>query len=188
MMAGDTVFDWAGADEDEQMRKVRALSEDERNTLMRSYDWAHRPESVIGWLSAQKGIELGAALAAFFNGDPMRFNYVHPRDVAKDYAGEIRLLDAIHHRINAGFYLPHPKFSETGMRLLDKWLQYQKEDLRARQRGRWVFDRAVLEPICGPETLGLDTRWPEEIAEEAKAAPMLAAQVMKFLRPRQGQA
>jgi hypothetical protein len=187
-MADDSVFDWAGADEDEQMRKVRALALDARNMLMRSYDWGQYPESVIGWLSAQKGIELGAALAAFFNGDPMRFNYVHPRHVPQDYAGVIRLLDAIHLRINAGFYLPHPKFSETGLRLLDKWLHYQKEDQRARQRGRWVFDRAVLEPICGAETLGLDTSLPEETAEDGKGAPVLASQMMKLLRPRPGSA
>ena len=149
-------YDWAGASETDQKRQIRKADVDELNAVMRLYDWSLYPQTVIGWAAAQKGIELGAALAAFFNGDPMRFNYVPKRDVPVDYAPTLRLLDAIFQRINAGFYLPHPLFCEEKLVKLETWMAYQREDAGRRQRGRWVFDQDMLEPILGPQVIGFD--------------------------------
>lgn len=149
-------FDWAGASEFEQRRQIRKAGPAELNAVMRFYDWSHHPQTVIGWAAAQKEVELGAALAAFFNGDPMRFNYVPKRDVSDDYAGTMRLLDTIYQRINAGFYLPNPLFCEEKLVMLERWMQYQREDARSRQAGRWVFDPEMLEPVLGPQVIGFD--------------------------------
>ncbi|MCF3596104.1 hypothetical protein LZG00_19145 [Rhodobacteraceae bacterium LMO-12] len=154
-----TIFDaadWASADETEQHHRIRSADLDELNMVMRFYDWSHFPQTVIGWAAAQQGIELGAALAAFFNGDPMRFNYVPKRDVSEEYGPTVRLLDTVFQRINAGFYLPHPLFCDEKLIKLETWMKYQREDARLRQRGRWVFDQDVLEPILGPQVIGFD--------------------------------
>ncbi len=149
-------FDWAGASETEQKHQIRKADPNELNAVMRFYDWSLYPQTVIGWAAAQKEIELGAALAAFFNGDPMRFNYVPKRDVPVEYAVTVRLLDTIFQRINAGFYLPHPLFCDQKLAKLETWMKYQFEDARARKQGRWVFDRDMLEPILGPQVIGFD--------------------------------
>lgn len=161
-------FDWADASKAEQERRIRESQPDELNAVMRYYDWSKYPQTVIGWASAQQGIELGAALAAFFNGDPMRFNYVRKRDVPKEYAETVRLLDNIIQRINAGFYLPDPLFCKEKLVKLEKWMQYQIEDTRDHKQGRWVFQRQVLEPILGPQVIGFDLelREPEEVESQ----------------------
>ena len=159
-------FDWAGASEAEQKSRVRKADGNELNAVMRFYDWSLYPDTVIGWAAAQKGIELGAALAAFFNGDPMRFNYVPKRDIPAHYGAVVRLLDTIVQRINAGFYLPHPVFCDEKQPKLEAWMRYQNEDNRMRQSGRWVFDRDMLEPILGPQVIGFDTEPREPEAAE----------------------
>jgi hypothetical protein len=158
-------FDWAGTSEAEQKRQIRKADAHELNAVMRFYDWSLYPQTVIGWAAAQKNIELGAALAAFFNGDPMRFNYVPKRDVAEKYNETVRLLDTIFQRINAGFYLPDPLFCDLKLVKLEAWMEYQQEDIRDRRRGRWVFDHDMLEPILGPQVIGFDTeiREPEGV-------------------------
>lgn len=150
------MFDWEGSSELEQKRRIRAASAEELNSVMRFYDWSWKPQTVIGWAAAQKSIELGAALAAFFNGDPMRFNYVPKRDVSENYAETVRLLDTIFQRINAGFYLPDPVFCDQKLQKLEQWMAYQREDAREFKRGRWVFEPEVLEPILGPQVIGFD--------------------------------
>ncbi|UYV38824.1 hypothetical protein N4R57_07275 [Rhodobacteraceae bacterium D3-12] len=172
-------FDWSGASEFEQRRQIRKAGAAELNAVMRHYDWAHHPQTVIGWAAAQKEVELGAALAAFFNGDPMRFNYVPKRDVSDDYAATMRLLDTIFQRINAGFYLPDPVFCEEKLAMLERWMTYQREDARSRTCcGRWVFDTEMLEPVLGPQVIGFDLS-PRESGDEAGSG----FSVMKLLKP-----
>lgn len=173
-----TIFDaidWADTDEAEQSSRIRKASIDELNVVMRFYDWSLYPQTVIGWAAAQQGIELGAALAAFFNGDPMRFNYVPKRDVSGEYAPTVRLLDTIFQRINAGFYLPHPLFCEEKLIKLETWMKYQREDARQRQRGRWMFDQDMLEPILGTQVIGFDTkpRAPEDTQSKLSIKSLL---------------
>lgn len=171
-------FDWAGASEFEQRRQIRKAGPEELNAVMRFYDWSLYPQSVIGWAAAQKEIELGAALAAFFNGDPMRFNYVPKRDVSEAYGDTVRLLDTIFQRINAGFYLPHPLFCAEKLVMLERWMAYQREDARARKQGRWVFDADMLEPVLGPQVIGFDLELRAPEGDEARGFS-----VRKLLKP-----
>ena len=141
-------YNWKAASEQDQMQHVRQASVAQLSVIMREYNWSLYPESVLGWISAQKGIGLSAAMSAFFNGDPWRFNYLPKRDVSNEYSGVVRLLDTINRRINAGFYLPDPvPLCTSDMHKLDAWLDHQREDLRDHRRGRWVIEPEVLDPL-----------------------------------------
>ena len=118
-------FDWASASEAEQAQYVRRMSVYEHDKVMRTYDWSQYPVTVLGWLKTQKGIGLHSALACFFNGDPWRFNYLPKHDVGEAYQEEVKLLDGICQRINAGFYLPDTIPCETAMKRLEAWLKSQ---------------------------------------------------------------
>ena len=67
-------FDWSNATADEQLAMARTGSDQELRGLARNYDWGLHPEKVLGWVMAQKCIDLGTALTAFLNGGPERFN------------------------------------------------------------------------------------------------------------------
>ncbi|MDQ2092506.1 hypothetical protein [Rhodalgimonas zhirmunskyi] len=149
-MAFSRSFDWTSTSEQEHLAYVRRANVKQLNNILCTYDWGHFPETVLGWATAQKGLDLDAALKAFFNGDPSRFNYIPKQDVGPDHRGTVRLLDSICLRINAGFYLPSRLACDAKLRKLDKWLFYQDEDITEGQRGRWVLDRAVLAPALKP--------------------------------------
>jgi hypothetical protein len=169
-------IDWTKTSETEQLAAVRRAKPDELSSLLRSYSWDMFPESVLGWATAQKGVELGAAMAAFFNADPMRFNYVPRRDVPAAHRGTCRLLDAICQRVNAGFYLPNTMRCPERIAKLEHWLYYQSEDNWERRRGRWVFEHDIIDPL-------LERSKPdyEPVVTEALAEPGFS--LRGFLRP-----
>lgn len=150
-MTKKKTFDWHNASEAEHLDHVRRATPAQRNEIIRAYDWAFYPEAVLGWATAQKTVDLGAALVAFFNGDPSRFNYLPKQDIGPEHRGTLRLLDSISQRINAGFYLPSPLACAAKIRKLDNWLYYQDQDVKDGRRGRWVFDRQILSPALPPE-------------------------------------
>lgn len=171
--AGDAMksyheFDWKAATVEEQMRWVRAAPVHELSAVMRYYDWSLYPETVLGWVSAQKGIELSAALAAFFNGDPWRFNYVPKRDVSEEYHGIVRLLDTICRRINAGFYLPDSHGCIGGLPRLGSWMENQRVDVRSRLCGRWVIHPEVLDPMLTRDRKAMEEELRREIGDDAE--------------------
>ncbi|MDQ2089159.1 hypothetical protein [Marimonas arenosa] len=164
-------FDWTATSCEEQMRHARAASTIARDRIMREYDWSLHPEVVLGWLSAQKGIGLGSALSAFFNGDPWRFNYLPKRDVSAEYRGVASLLDSICQRINAGFYLPDlAPMCPQNMNKLDAWVTNQRHDLRDHRRGRWVIESEVLDPLFASKRAAIEEELRRERALQAKAA------------------
>ena len=163
-------FDWKTTSDIEHLRHVRAMNLAERNIVMRKYNWSHHPVQVLGWLSAQKGIGLNSAIACFFNGDPWRFNYLPKRDVGDEYLGQIKLLDAILQRINAGFYLPDTNPCERAMSRLDAWLKYQREDYRDHRRGRWVIEAHALEPLLACKRAEIENELRRETGGDAKVA------------------
>lgn len=171
-------IDWTTTTETEQMAAVRRASIEQLNTLLRTYSWDLYPESVMGWATAQKGVELGAAMAAFFNADPMRFNYVPRRDVPAEHVGTCRLLDAICQRMNAGFYLPNLMRCPERIAKLEHWLHYQCEDNWERRRGRWVFEHEVIDPLLGRNEPDYE---PVEFEEAPAPAPGFS--LRGFLRP-----
>jgi hypothetical protein len=111
-------FDWRTGTEKEHFDLVRNAPPEDLPRLARSYDWSMYPEAVLGWVMAQKGIDLGAALEVFFNGEPERFNYMRKHDVPEEYHGAARVLDNICLRVNA-----------------------------EGRRGRWILDETILNTL-----------------------------------------
>ena len=164
-------FDWHSATREEQLRAVRAAKPAELNKVMRDYDWSLNPVTVLNHVSAQKGIGLSAALSAFFNGDPWRFNYLPKRDVSEEFRGVASLLDAICQRINAGFYLPDlVPLCAQDMTKLDAWVANQSRDLRQHLRGRWVIETEVLDPLFAGKRAAMEEALRREVGQAAVAA------------------
>jgi len=146
MTAGNE-FDWLSISKEEQLRLVCAAAPGTLRTMARSYDWSSHPEAVLGWIMAQKNIDLDSALTAFFHGDPGRFNYLTKREVPAEYRGVARLLDTICMRLNCGFYLAQKGRKPQARSKLAAWLEYQRADRKAGRSGRWVLDEGVIGPV-----------------------------------------
>jgi len=137
-------LDWSASDGNEQLNLVRKASNTDMRVLARHYDWASHPETVLGWMMAQKSMDLSSALVVFFNGDPERFNYLAKRDVPQEYRGAARVLDNICLRVNSGFYRVRPGQKLRVRARLEKWLEYQQADRDEGRRGRWILDEAII--------------------------------------------
>lgn len=112
--------------------------------LAHSYDWSAHPETVLGWVMAQKCIDLGMAIGVFFDGGPERFNYLPKRAVPRCYGPGARALDNICLRINSGFYLPCVEGDSVDFVRLSNWLAAQRADRAEGACGRWVLDEAIV--------------------------------------------
>jgi hypothetical protein len=120
--------------------------------LARGYNWAaQHPEPVLGWVMAQRHIDLATALAVFLRGAPERFNYMPKRDVSAAYVAEARLLDNICLRVNSGFYLPREGACAHDMPRLSCWIAAQAADRVEGASGRWVLDETILSAVMEPE-------------------------------------
>ncbi len=140
--------EWAGDDMRALLGEVRGGSTGDRRQDVLRFDWATGDLGHLGWMMAQKGVDLGAALRVFLNGAPERWNYTPPRQVPPEARDACRMLDTIHRRIAAGFYLPDPEAGVGPVRaeMMD-WIARQEGD-RARGRiGRWQFRPELLEPL-----------------------------------------
>ena len=151
--------DWAGEDVHALLGEVRGGTIIDRRQDVLRFDWADGDLSHLGWMMAQKGVDLGTALRVFLNGMPERWNYVPPRQLTESARARCRVLDAIHRRIVAGFYLPDPEQGVGPVRaeMMD-WIARQEGD-RARGRvGRWLFKAELLEPLTLASTSPTDIR------------------------------
>ena len=164
-------FDWHQGSAEEHMAMVRLGSADQICELARTYSWFQHPERVLGWIMAQKCVDLGTALVVFLNGEPERFNYMPHRDVPEGYRGVVRLLDNICQRLNSGFYLADPHNPMPDRKRLTKWITYQQADRTEGRWGRWQLDEDVLEPLL-KNTLRLD------VPEEARKEPSLLLDIL----------
>ncbi len=140
-------FDWHQGKAEEHLAVARLGSTDQICELARDYCWFQHPEKVLGWIMAQKFVDLGTALTVFLNGEPERFNYMPKRDVPEGYRGVARLLDNICQRINSGFYLADPNSPLRNRRRVTKWLDCQTADHAEGHMGRWQFDARILDPL-----------------------------------------
>lgn len=140
-------FDWTGGTAEEHLAMVRTGSDHQVRALARSYDWDMFPEKVLGWIMAQKCIDLNTALTAFMNGDPERFNYMPKRHVPEEYRGAARVLDNICLRVNSGFYLAYPDLDLGSRTRIATWLAFQKADRHEGRSGRWILDETILENL-----------------------------------------
>lgn len=178
---------------------ARAAAPDKLRWLARHHDWREGNETVIGWIMAQKGIDLGTALTVFFNGGPERFNYLSKHEVPPAHQAAARLLDTICLRINSGFYRLRPGQKVGRRARVRNWLAYQQADRAEGRRGRWVLDEAMIEAAlkgraqqAGPSEPGLDAlRGPRGAGARRKLLSRLArAGLGRFLRrprPRRGE-
>lgn len=138
-----------------QLRKARAATNEDLRRLAREFDWGNEPEAVLGWMMAQKSIDLGSALTVFFNGDPERFNYLAKRDVPKEYRGAARVLDNICLRLNSGFYRVRAGRKMPERVRLEKWLEFQSADRAEGRRGRWILDEGIVAGLDrAPDSVG----------------------------------
>ncbi|NCQ25631.1 MAG: hypothetical protein COW54_12160 [Rhodobacteraceae bacterium CG17_big_fil_post_rev_8_21_14_2_50_63_15] len=162
-MSDPSAFDWCATSAEAQLAHIRSLAPERRKAALCFYDWAHHPETVLGWAMAQKGIDLGIAVQVFFNGGPQRFNYLPKPQVPEAYRGTTRVLDTICQRINSGFYLVYPTLAPTCRKEALTWLSYQRADQAEGRSGRWVLDETILDPILS------ETRRPAATPETRKA-------------------
>ena len=140
-------FHWSSATESEQLAMAQKGNTKQLRVLARKYDWALYPETVLGWIMAQKYIDLTTALAVFLNGDPERFNYLPKRSVPKTYRGAARVLDNICQRVNCGFYLYEPGPTLRRRTRLEKWLEFQAADREEGRQGRWTLEPSIVEAV-----------------------------------------
>lgn len=143
---------WAIGTAEAHIEVMRAAAPTGLSELARSYDWAAHAEPVLGWVMAQKCVDLGTAVTVFFHGEPERFNYLSKRSVPRCHAPDVRLLDNICLRINSGFYLPVPEGMPEDAARLDNWLAAQRADRAEGARGRWVLDEQILARIVPDDT------------------------------------
>lgn len=137
--------DWSMSNRDEQMKRARAATGEELRRMARSFDWSKNPEAVLGWMMAQKGMDLSSALVVFFNGDPGRFNYLSKREVPQEFRGAARVLDNICLRVNSGFYRARAGQKLPARARLDAWLDFQRADRAEGRGGRWILDEGIIE-------------------------------------------
>lgn len=150
--------DWAEGTTEEHLEIMRAAAPCDLTRLAAQYDWGAYPEPVLGWVMAQKSIDLGTAIAVFLGGGPERFNYFHKREVPVEYQASARLLDNICLRVNCGFYLVHPAGAQVDLRRLRNWMWVQKDDRANGQSGRWVLDEGLLQVLFERDAASVQAR------------------------------
>lgn len=155
---GDIDFNFNGGTVEQHLDFARQADQESLRALARRYDWLMFPEPVLGWIMAQKSIDLGTALTVFFNGDPTRFNYIPKRDVPQEYRGYLRVLDLICLRINSGFYLVWPESDVAQTDMLANWLNGQRADREEGRSGRFVLDEAIVDMLTKKELCMLRER------------------------------
>ncbi len=141
--------DWTQGDADAHLNVMRRARRADLAGLACSYDWEAHPGPVLGWIMAQRRIDLSTALAVFLRGGPERFNYFPKRDVPPEHRPAVRLLDNICLRINSGFYLPGKPAAAADLPRLENWLAAQKADRAEGCGGRWVLDETILATVMG---------------------------------------
>ncbi|WP_281967522.1 hypothetical protein [Roseovarius nanhaiticus] len=139
--------DWSQGCADAHLRAMRRAPRSDLARLACSYDWSAHPEPVLGWVMAQRRIELAVALTVFLRGAPERFNYMPKRDVPPQHEAEARLLDNICLRINSGYYLPGARVPAADVARIEKWLAAQKDDRSEGTGGRWILEEAIVERV-----------------------------------------
>lgn len=135
----------------EQLAHLRDCPPDEARNFVRTYDWTGDPKLVLGWVMAQKSIDLGTALTVFLNGLPHRFNYMPKRDVPDELCGAAQVLDTICLRLNSGFYLVWPDQDVDDRQRIVQWLDSQTQDRLEGRQGRYILDERIVATLLDNE-------------------------------------
>lgn len=139
--------DWTAGCAQTHLDIMRQAEPDDLPALAASYIWSAHPEPVLGWVMAQRTIDLGSAVAIFQRGHAERFNYIHKRAVPYAFRATTRLLDNICLRLNCGFYLPRPGGVAVDAARLANWIEVQRADRATGACGRWVLDDTILSSL-----------------------------------------
>lgn len=171
-----TSFEWDKGTEKDHIKMVRTGTLSEIRVLARTYDWDQHPVAVLGWVMAQKGIDLGTALSVFMNARPLQYNYIAKRDVPAVHRGMCRLLDNICQRVNCGFYLPERGSLVEQEEKLAAWVKYQQDDSAEGRVGRWVLDEVFVEAA-------LELLEPEPIVKVLEVEPTGIGFIDSLVKP-----
>ena len=144
-------FDWASASAEQRLARLRAADYAELRAFAREYDWSQHTGQVLGWIMAQKCIDLGTALSVFLNGQPERLNYISKKDVPQELRGAAQVLDTICLRLNSGFYLVWPEQDVADRDRIEQWLDRQAHDRLTGRQGRFVLDETIVETLLNNE-------------------------------------
>ncbi len=140
-------FSWSVGTVNEQLEAARRSSEDQLREIARTCDWTPQTETVLGWIMAQRCIDLCTALRVFMRAAPQELNYISKGNVGSADLGRARLLDNICLRINCGFYLPL-RGTSTGCReCVAEWVSYQTAERNEGREGRWLLDEKILQTL-----------------------------------------
>ena len=140
-------FNWSVGTAHEQIELARASSEDQLREIACGCDWNPESETVLGWIMAQRCIDLCTALRVFMTAGPEELNYISKRNVRNTDMGRARLLDNICLRINCGFYLPIPGTSTGCRQRVAEWVSYQTAGRHEGREGRWLLDENILQSL-----------------------------------------
>ncbi len=140
-------FNWSVGTAYEQIELARASGEDQLREIACACDWGVESETVLGWIMAQRCIDLCTALRVFMNAGPEDLNYISKRNVGNADLGRARLLDNICLRINCGFYLPLPGTSTGCRQRVAEWVSYQTAGRHEGREGRWLLDEKILQSL-----------------------------------------
>ena len=135
----------------EQLEYLRRCTVDQARSFVRKYDWKGDPQLVLGWVMAQKYMDLGTALTVFLNAQPQRLNYLSKRDLPMDLRGIALVLDTICLRVNSGFYLVWPDQDVDDRDRIGRWLDNQALDRKEGRQGRYLLDERIVATLLNNE-------------------------------------
>ncbi|MGK7653464.1 hypothetical protein ACSQ76_13910 [Roseovarius sp. B08] len=167
-MSRNSVVNISTAAPEDQLADLRGCAHDEARSFLRAYDWTGDPRRVLGWVMAQRFMDLGTALTVFLNGQPHRFNYMPKRDIPKELSGAALMLDSICLRLNSGFYLVWPDQDVEDRSRILRWLEAQAEDRREGRQGRYVLDERIVATLLENE-LRLDRKAETAVYHERRS-------------------
>ncbi|MWB77597.1 hypothetical protein GLS40_06145 [Pseudooceanicola sp. 216_PA32_1] len=138
---------WRGMSEAEQLWSLKSMGAEALCDVARTIKWDETSMGLIGWLSAQRDLDLGSAMTLFLNCDAGRFNHLPKDEVAEADRRRCGVLDAICQRVNCGFYLPDPRRPLDDDRGFKAWMTAQNQNRRSCGKGRWIFNPVMVAPM-----------------------------------------
>ena len=143
-MPRPNLFMWSNQTPEEKLAQAQRASREDLRSIARACDWSDETQQVLGWIMANRVIDLSTALTVFFNGDPARFNYISKKQVPLSYQATTSLLDNICLRVNSGFYRVAPGHRVDNLYRLHRWLKFQNADRNEGRQGRWILDEQIV--------------------------------------------
>lgn len=166
--AAQSFVDLRSAAPADQLAWLRQSTADEARRFAREHDWSGDPRLVLGWIMAQKFMDMGTALTVFFNGMPHRFNYMPKRDIPLELCGAAQVLDTICLRLNSGFYLVWPDQDVEDRARILNWIDAQAEDRLEGRQGRYILDERIVATLLEDE-LRLDPKAETAVYHESRS-------------------